>query len=76
MDSQTAAYLAAGFGMGLAAVGTGIAIAILSTKAMEGIARQPEAAGKIRTSMVMAIAFIEAIALYALITCLILAIKG
>ena len=61
--------------MGLAAVGTAISIATLAAKAMEGMARQPEATASIRTGMILAIAFIEAIALYALVVCLILATK-
>jgi F-type H+-transporting ATPase subunit c len=75
MEPTAAAFLGAGLGMGLAAAGTGIAIGILAGKALEGIARQPEVSGNIRTSMILAIAFVEAIALYALVTCLILATK-
>ena len=75
MDPRFAAYLGSGIGMGLAAVGTAIGIAILAAKAMEGMARQPEATASIRTGMILAIAFIEAIALYALVVCLILATK-
>lgn len=71
-----AAFLAAGFSMSVAACGTAIGIAWLSSKAFEGMARQPEAAGSIRTSMILAIAFVEAIALYALVVCLILATKA
>ena len=75
MEPTAAAFLGAGLGMGLAAAGTGIAIGMLAGKALEGIARQPEVSGNIRTSMILAIAFVEAIALYALVTCLILATK-
>ncbi|MFH1386345.1 MAG: ATP synthase F0 subunit C [bacterium] len=78
MDVKVAAYLAAGMaavGMGIAAAGTGIGVGLLSSKALEGMARQPEASGQIRTSMILAIAFVEAIALYALVICLILATK-
>jgi F-type H+-transporting ATPase subunit c len=70
------AFLSAGLGMGLAALGTAIGIGMLASKALEGMARQPEAAGDIRTGMILAIAFVEAIALYALVVCLILATKG
>jgi len=76
MDPKIAAYLAAGFGMAAAACGTAIGIGWLSAKAMEGMARQPEAAGNIRTGMILAIAFVEAIALYALVVSLILATKA
>lgn len=78
MDVKVAAYLAAGMAaiaMGIAAAGTGISVGMLSSKALEGMARQPEASGQIRTSMILAIAFVEAIALYALVICLILATK-
>jgi F-type H+-transporting ATPase subunit c len=62
--------------MGIAAFGTAIAIGWLASRAMEGIARQPEAAANIRTTMILAIAFVEAIALYALVVALILATKA
>jgi F-type H+-transporting ATPase subunit c len=70
-----AAYLGAAISIGMATIGTGIGIGWLASKAMEGMARQPEAAGKIRTSMVIAIAFVEAICLYALVISLILVTK-
>ncbi|OGC05023.1 ATP synthase F0 subunit C [candidate division WOR-1 bacterium RIFOXYA12_FULL_43_27] len=72
---KVAAYLAGGFGIALAAIGTAVGIAFLAGKAMEGMARQPEAANTIRTSMIIAIAFIEAICLYALVVSLILITK-
>lgn len=75
MDPKAAGLLAAGLGMGMAAIGTAIGIGWLASKALEGMARQPEAAGNIRTSMIVAIAFVEAIALYALVVSLILATK-
>ncbi|MFA5112817.1 MAG: ATP synthase F0 subunit C [Candidatus Margulisiibacteriota bacterium] len=76
MDPKTAAFFAAGIGMAGAAFGTAIGIGWLASKAMEGMARQPEAAGKIQTAMILAIAFVEAIALYALVVSLILATKA
>ena len=69
------AYLAGGLSIGLAAIGTGLGIGLLASKAMEATARQPEAAGAIRTSMIIAIAFVEAISLYALVVSLILITK-
>lgn len=56
--------LAASIAMGLAALGTGIGISLLAAKSMESMARQPEICGEVRTSMIIAIAFVEAIALY------------
>ncbi len=67
MDTQTAAVLAAGFAIGIGTIGPAIAIGNLVGKALEGIARQPEAANQIQTSMFIGIAFAEAIALYALV---------
>jgi F-type H+-transporting ATPase subunit c len=56
--------LSAGLAMGIAALATAFAIGMLASKAVEGISRQPEASGEIRTTMILAIVFIEAIALY------------
>jgi F-type H+-transporting ATPase subunit c len=76
LDPKFAAFWSAGIGMGLAALGTALGIGWLASKALEGMARQPEATNNIRTSMILAIAFIEAIALYALVVALILATKA
>lgn len=75
MDPKALAYLAAGLAMGLAGIGTAIGIAILTAKGLESMARQPEAAGTIRTAMLIGIAFVEAIALYALVISFLLAAK-
>jgi F-type H+-transporting ATPase subunit c len=67
MQPQGLAWLGAGLAIGLAALGTGIGIGILSSKSVEAIARQPEAAGQVQKMMILAIAFIEALCLYALL---------
>jgi F-type H+-transporting ATPase subunit c len=54
-------------GYGLAAIGPGIGLGILFGKTIEGIARQPEMAGQLRTTMFMGIAFIEILALIGLV---------
>jgi F-type H+-transporting ATPase subunit c len=72
MDPKAAALLAAGLCMGIGAIGPGIAIGNLVGKALEGIARQPEATGKIQTAMFIGIAFAEAISLYALVVAFLL----
>ena len=64
--------LAAGLAMGLGALGPGLGIGILAAKAMEAIGRNPEAAGSIQTNMILAIAFTEAIAIYALVVAIII----
>ena len=50
-------------GYGLGALGPGIGLGYLIGKALEGIARQPEAAGQVRTTMFIGLAFVEALAL-------------
>lgn len=55
--------VAAGFGV----LGPGIGIGILVSRALEGIARNPEAAPKIQAMMILGIAFVEALAIFALV---------
>jgi F-type H+-transporting ATPase subunit c len=57
----------AALGCGLAALGAGIGIGSIGGKAMEGIARQPEASGEIRGAMIIAAALVEGAALIAII---------
>lgn len=64
--------LASALAIGLGALGPGIGIGMLGKGAMEAIGRNPEAESKIRTSMILAIAFAEAIAIYALVVALII----
>ena len=54
-------------GYGLAAVGPGIGLGILIGKTIEGIARQPEVAGQLRTTMFIGVAFVEVLALLGLV---------
>ncbi len=58
--------------MGIGSVGPAIAIGMLVSKGLEAIGRNPEAASKIQTNMVLGMAFAEAIAIYALVVALIL----
>jgi F-type H+-transporting ATPase subunit c len=64
--------LAAGLAIGLGAIGTGLGIGILVSKAMEALGRNPEAEPAIRLNMILGLAFTEAIAIYALVVALIL----
>ena len=64
--------IGAGIAIGLGAIGPGIGIGILAAKAMESLGRNPEAAGVIQTNMILAIAFAEAIAIYALVVAVII----
>jgi F-type H+-transporting ATPase subunit c len=64
--------MAAGFGMGIAAFGTGIGQGMAVQKSVEGIARNPEASGKITVTMLIGLAMIESLAIYALVVALII----
>lgn len=71
MDTTTLAEVTgnvATIGYGLAAIGPGIGLGILIGKTIEGIARQPEVAGQLRTTMFIGVAFVEVLALLGLIT--------
>ncbi len=64
--------LAAALAIGLGAIGPGLGIGILASKAMEAIGRNPEAAPTIQTNMILGIVFAEAIAIYALVVALLI----
>jgi F-type H+-transporting ATPase subunit c len=75
MTNLALAFLSAGLGAGLAVLGAGLGIGKLGAAAMEGSARQPTALGDIRTSMIIAAALIEGVTLFAIVVCVLLAIK-
>ncbi|GBD93048.1 ATP synthase subunit c [bacterium BMS3Abin05] len=66
------AYLAAGLGAAGATIGGGLGIGKLASAAMEGVSRQPEAAGDIRGMMILTAAMVEGIALFAIVVCILL----
>jgi F-type H+-transporting ATPase subunit c len=72
MEAEGAKYIAMALAIGLGALGPGIGIGILANGALNAIGRNPEAEGKIRTLMILGIAFAEAIAIYALVVALII----
>lgn len=72
MDAETMRFLAAAIAIGAGAFGPALSIGHLAGKAMEAIGRNPEASAKIQTAMILAIAFAEAIAIYALVVALII----
>ena len=67
LSLQPLAGLGAALGASIAAIGAGIGIGKIASSAMEAIARQPEAAGDIRSNMVVIAALIEGVALFAVI---------
>ncbi|HLA63719.1 MAG TPA: ATP synthase F0 subunit C [Rhodothermales bacterium] len=75
MDAFSLGYLGAGIGAGLVALGTGLGIGRLAAAALEGAARQPEASGDLRTTMIIAAALIEGVALFGLVICILMALN-
>lgn len=66
------AYLGAGIGAGIAAIGAGMGIGRIGGSALESMARQPEAIGDIRASMIVAAALVEGAAFFGIIVCLLI----
>ena len=72
MESEGMKYIAMALAIGLGSLGPGIGIGLLANGALNAIGRNPEAESKIRTLMILGIAFAEAIAIYALVVALII----
>jgi len=72
MDPESAKLLAAGLAAGLGALGPGIGVGLVGWGALQSIARNPDVRGPITTNMILAIAFAEAIAIYALVIAILL----
>jgi F-type H+-transporting ATPase subunit c len=70
------AIMGAAIGAGLVALGAGFGIGKIGSSAMESIARQPEAGGKIQTAMIIASALIEGVALFGVVVCLLISFKS
>jgi len=72
MDPNVAgsSVIAAGLSIGLAAIGPGIGQGTASAQAVEGLARQPEAEGKIRGTLLLSLAFMESLTIYGLVVAL------
>ena len=68
------AKLGAGLGAGIAAIGAGLGIGNIGAKALESIARQPEAVGDIRSNMIVAAALIEGVAFFAIVISLLIVV--
>ena len=67
MTSSAIIALAAALAVALSTIGPAIGQGITAAKAMEAMARQPEAAGNIRSSMIIALALMEALTIYGLL---------
>jgi len=68
--SLAASVIAAGLAVGLASIGPGVGQGTAAGQAVEGIARQPEAKGKIRGTLLLSLAFMEALTIYGLVVAL------
>lgn len=71
-DLAPLAQMGAAIGASIAAIGAGIGIGQIGSAAVESIARQPEAAGDIRSNMIIAAALIEGVAFFAIVVCFLL----
>ena len=69
-------HLGGAIGAGLAAIGAGIGIGQIGKGAVESIARQPEASNDIRANMILTAAFVEGVALFAVIACILAVLKS
>ena len=75
-DISVLKTIAAGWAIGLDSLGPGIGIGLLAAKAMEALGRNPEASGPIQQNMILALAFAEAIAIYALVVAFVIIFIG
>ncbi len=73
-DLSPYAKVGAAIGAGIAAIGAGLGIGNIGRGALESIARQPEAAGDIRSNMIVAAALIEGVAFFAIVICLLVVV--
>ena len=67
--------IACGIGIGMASLGTGLGMGNAINAALQGTARNPEAGGKIMTTMIIGLALIESLCIYALVICFILVFR-
>ncbi len=75
MDAAAAKLIGAGLAM-LGTIGAGLGIGILVSGAVQGVARNPDAAGLVQTNMILGIAFAEAVAIYCLVVALLILFTG
>ena len=73
--SMSLAQIGAAIGAAIAVMGAAFGIGMIGKSATESIARQPSASSNIRTSMILTAAFIEGVALFAIVVCLLIALK-
>lgn len=72
MDGLAVIGIGAGLAIGLAAMGSGLGQGNAAGHALEGMARQPEASNEIRTTLLLALAFMEALTLFSFVIAILL----
>ena len=72
MELEAVKSIAAALAIGIGSIGPALGIGLLAGKGLEAVGRNPEAASKVQTAMILAIAFAEAIAIYAFVMALII----
>ena len=72
METEGMKFLAVGLAAGLGFLGPGLGLGLIGFGAMQALGRNPEARGPILTNMILAIAFAEAVAIYALVIAVVL----
>ena len=72
MDPETARQIAAAVAIAVGALGPGLGLGMIGSKAMEALGRNPEASDQIFVPLILSLAFTEAIGIYALVTALII----
>jgi len=72
MDPETARQIAAAVAIALGALGPGLGLGMIGSKAMEALGRNPEASDQIFVPLILSLAFTEAIGIYALVVALII----
>lgn len=72
MDVESTRLLATAIAIGVGAIGPGLAIGLIGSKALEALGRNPEAEASIRTTMILATAFAESVVIFALVIALII----
>ena len=73
-DMAPIAKLGAGLAASITTIGAAMGISKIGSSALEAMARQPEAASELQTSMILAAAFVEGVSLFAVVVCLLIAV--
>ncbi len=76
MNPESIRYIATAVAIGLGAIGPGLGLGLIGSKAMEALGRNPEVSDKLFVPFILSLAFTEAIGIYALVVALIIKVVG